>query len=852
MNFNIKKLDGTVEPFDLGKILRWSSWAASGCTDISLEDVVQSAASSLYEGITTQEITIALCKSCEDLSKIAADNKEYNLVQQYFDISRNLYIPSVIKRVNYFQDNNLTDNDIYSSSYIISPDNQIPLKRFKLKSILTLGVNLGVYDSNLLDGTFSDEFFEYADSILNYANMEFLNFNGLRQLEEKYLLKYEKDIIEDPQQHFMLISLALVHSDSKIYPNGQCIDFQKDSLLNYYIIQAQSEANNPTPFSVGIRTPHKQYDSCCLFDIDDNNDSIEAGMMTSQKATVAGAGLGINLGRIRAKGTTYRKKGVHGGLLGYLGQITGTVKASNQVSRGGGATINWPMWHRDYYSHVMLKDITGIEGENRYRHLDYAFHYSNYMLRKLATNDRILLVSPNQVIPDGRTVYDAFYNTNEDGFYDDSAFIEYCESILNDPSIDLPYINSTNETTVKPGVMAYTTAYDLFSTFVNQVMSNGRLYTLNINNTNDHSSFRETIHMSNLCMEITQPTYPLDLKYSSKDHQFSPDFQSETSFCQLGGVVVGRITKEDLPRVCYWIARYQEAVFNISDYSKITFSHKQKKRRNIGIGIINLQHLLVKEVYSVYPEKEWIREAGRVTHEWSEAIQYYLLTASNKLAQELGACEYFGNTKYSKGILPIDTCVKTPLTDFPLLQDWTALRLLIKQHGLRFGTHTAEMPSESSSVTFSLINGMEFPRSPVTFKGNKKLLVAVPVPEIGKYGAKYVYAWDDYSFDINELYLSIAANLTKNIDQSISYNFYLNLAKGKVSESYLFKLLFINPSRAGIKTTYYINFNVDKSVENDEDTSNKTQEMTQEEKEFFEKLKLLEQESSCAGGSCTL
>ena len=42
----------------------------------------------------------------------------------------------------------------------------------------------------------------------------------------------------------------------------------------------------------------------------------------------------------------------------------------------------------------------------------------------------------------------------------------------------------------------------------------------------------------------------------------------------------------------------------------------------------------------------------------TEAFQYYLLRASNTLAEEKGKCEYFDRTKYSDGVLPIDTYKK--------------------------------------------------------------------------------------------------------------------------------------------------------------------------------------------------
>ena len=504
----------------------------------------------------------------------------------------------------------------------------------------------------------------------------------------------------------------------------------------------------------------------------------------------------------------------------------------------------------------MLKDVTGVEGENRYRHLDYCFHFSMYLVEKLRKNEKVLLVSPNTLVAPSVTVYDAFYKVDGKGNYDPSLFNAYCEEMLKNP--DLPYLNNANSATLVAGAPAYTTAYDLFSALVTQMVNTGRMYTFNVDNVNNHSAFLDPVEMTNLCVEILQPTSPVHLAYNSRTHEFTGKEESEVSFCQLGGIVLGEISKEDLPRVTYWTLRLQEAIFNISEYSSISFSHKQKRRRNIGIGLVNLQALLVKEVYSKFAQKDWIREAGRVTHEWVEAVQYNLIKASALLAKDLGPCDLIKRSRYGQGILPIDHAKKTPLTNFELKLDWEELRSLLKKYGSRFSVLTAVMPAESSSIVFSTINGIEFPRAPATFKGNKKLSVLVTVPNVEEYGDKYVYAWGDYSIDVNELYLSISANITKFIDQGISYNFYLDYNKfpgNKIPELYLLSKLIIEPAYAGIKTTYYANFNVDlkdKEPKEDEDASG-NEEMTEEEKQFYESLRQLEQDAGgCASGACSL
>ena len=691
MKVNVKKLNGNSEPLDIGKILKWGEWACADSPNVSFESILAATEASFYDGVETAEINLAICTQCEIMAMVSAQEEDYQLVEEYTHIARNLYIPTLLKKSNYFQSKYLTSDDILEGGeFKLTDTNIVPLPRYKLKSIIRLGVELDTYDPALLDGSISDELFEYADSLLDYSYMNNLKFGGMRQFEGKYLRRIDGHLLEDPLQLQLLVALAAVRSDITFHPNCKTIEGQKEALENYYRLNRNVEQNLPTPFLLCFRTNSKTYDSCCLFNMGDTNPSIRATQTVIGEATEAGAGLGVNMGRIRSKGTRFKKMGKHQGLLGYLGLSSKNLKANNQESRGGSGTINVPIWTRDFYDLVMLKDVTGVEGENRYRHLDYCFSFSMYLVEKIRKNEKILLASPHTLLPSGKTIYEAFFTNFPEGGYDDSEFIAFCEEKLKDPNI--PYVNNENSGTGKAGSFAYTYALDMFLTLCRQMINTGRIYTFNATHVNNHSSFLSPIEMTNLCVEILQPTSPPSYQYSSKEHTIIPN-DGEVSFCQLGGLVMSpTVTKEELPRIAYWMLRFQEAVFNTSEYSKISFSQKQKDRRNIGIGLVNYQYLLVREVYSKYPESEWVSRVAEVTHDWYEAIQFNLIKANIKLAQELGPCGLASDSKYSKGILPIDHYYKTKLTDFPLKQDWESLRPLAIKYGVRFSTITALMP----------------------------------------------------------------------------------------------------------------------------------------------------------------
>ena len=223
----------------------------------------------------------------------------------------------------------------------------------------------------------------------------------------------------------------------------------------------------------------------------------------------------------------------------------------------------------------------------------------------------------------------------------------------------------------------------------------GRLYIMNIDHCNSHSSFKDKVEMSNLCQEITLPTYPL---------QHIDDEFAEIALCILSAINVGKVKSDDeLEDLCDLAVRGLEELIDYQDYPINAAEIATKARRSLGIGFIGLAHYLAKLGYNYDSQEAW-----DAVHGLSESFQYYLLKASNQLAKEKGHCEYFGRTKYAEGILPIDTYKKDvdEISSQKLAHDWEGLRESILESGLRHSTLSAQMPSESSSVVSNATNGI--------------------------------------------------------------------------------------------------------------------------------------------------
>ena len=299
--------------------------------------------------------------------------------------------------------------------------------------------------------------------------------------------------------------------------------------------------------------------------------------------------------------------------------------------------------------------------------------------------------------------------------------------------------------------------------------------------------------MSNLCQEITLPTYPL---------QHIDDLTGEIALCILSAVNVGKIRSDsELEELCDLSVRGLEELIDYQDYPVRAAEIATKARRSLGVGFIGLAHYLAKLGFNYDSQEAW-----DAVHGLAESFQYYLLKASNEVAKEKGWCENFGRTKYSDGILPIDT-YKSDVDDISkqeLQHDWESLRASILEHGLRHSTLSAQMPSESSSVVSNATNGIEPPRGYLSIKKSKKGPLKQIVPSYAGLKNNYTLLWDMKG---NRGYINVVAVMQKFFDQGISGNWSYNpeqYENNEVPVSVMAEDL-LTTYKLGWKTSYYQN-----------------------------------------------
>ena len=716
------------------------------------------------ESLNLDKVHAMVELACEDLAGVSSSQVEMNSGIQFYDGIKTEDIQEILIR----SANDLISLDTPNYQYVAARLLLFGLRKAVfgyhpdkppiLYNHICKCVDHGMYDEELLT-VYTEEEWEEIESYVDHDRDYMFTYAGLRQVCDKYLVQDRSTgyLFETPQQMYIMIAATLFSK----YPKDTRLEYVR----RYYEAISTHKINIPTPVMAGVRTPLRQFASCVLVDVDDTLDSIFSSDMAIGYYVAQRAGIGINAGRIRGINAKIRGGEVqHTGVVPFLKKFEATVRCCTQNGiRGGSATVHFPIWHQEIEDIIVLKNNKGTE-DNRVRKLDYSIQLSKLFYERFIENKEITLFSPHDV-PD---LYESFGTDRFDELY--------C-SYESDESIPSKRVG----------------AQGLILDLLKERAETGRLYLMNIDHCNSHSSFKDKVNMSNLCQEITLPTDPIN-------HIDSQD--GEIALCILSAINVGKIRNlNEMENLCDLAVRALEELIDYQEYPVPAARRSTLARRSLGIGFIGLAHYFAKNGV-----KYDSQEAYNLTHKLTESFQYNLLRASNNIAKEKGACDAFHRTKYIDGILPIDTYKQEvdELVTVSYEYDWDSLRDDIAEWGLRHSTLSAQMPSESSSVVSNATNGIEPPRDYLSVKKSKKGPLKQIVPQFTTYKNNYTLLWDMPS---NEGYINVTAIMQKFFDQAISGNWSYNpenYPDNEVPVSVMANDL-LTTYKYGWKTSYYQN-----------------------------------------------
>lgn len=434
MSIRVIKRDGTKEDFQIEKIHNVINWAIEGISDVNLSDIEINVKLSVMDGITTSDIHSSIINAAAELITEETPNYQY-----------------VAGRLLNFQIRKLVWGGTTPPS---------------LFDLIKKNIDLGYYTPKLLEW-YSAEEIQKIDSFINHDEDLSYAYCSTKQLCDKYLVKnqHTKQLFETPQFRYILVAMTAFAA-------------YKENRLEYvkkaYKYFSELKINLPTPQLSALGTNNNSYASCCLIELMDTKESINATNHAIANATSAGYGIGANYSRMRAINTPVKNGTIlHPGCIPFLKITEANVKAWQKNGiRGGSATINFPLWTYEIEDILQLKDIISGSPESRVPNLDYAIGISGIFYKRFLKNENITLFCPHEA----EGLIDAFGLPEFDELY---------EKYEKDDKLK-------TKKTIK--------ARELFSLLAKQRLESGRIYIFNIDNSMTGGSWLGKVGMSNLCV----------------------------------------------------------------------------------------------------------------------------------------------------------------------------------------------------------------------------------------------------------------------------------------------------------------------------------------------------------------
>jgi len=652
--------------------------------------------------------------------------------------------------------------------------------RARFAEYLRRGVEAERLDPKLLDFDL-----EKVSAALEPARDDSFTYLGLQTIYDRYLIQADEQRIECPQYFWMRVAMGLALREEE--REERAIEFYQ-MLSTFRVVSA-----TPTLFNSG--TTHPQLSSCYLTTVSDDLEGIFKAISDNAKLSKWAGGLGNDWSRIRATGSLIKGTGGKSqGVIPFLKIVNDTAVAVNQGGKRKGAACAYlETWHLDIEDFLELRKNTGDE-RRRTHDMNTANWVPDLFIKRVIEGGEWTLFSPNEV-PDLHELYGRAF---------EERYLEY-------------------ERMAEEGKLRQykkVEAASLWKKMLSMLFETGHPWITfkdpsNIRSPQDHAG---VVHSSNLCTEILLNTS-----------------DEETAVCNLASVNLAAHTdaygldEERLAETVRVAVRMLDNVIDINFYPTPEARRANLRHRPVGLGIMGFQDALFEQRIS-YASEEAIRFADYSM----EFISYHAILASTELAAERGTYESYEGSKWSRGLLPIDTIdLLEEERGMPVLMDrqktldWEPVRRAVAEHGMRNSNVMAIAPTATISNISGVSQSIEPTYSNLYVKSNlsgdftivnehlvrdlkKRGLWDEEMLEDLKYFDGSVQEIERIPEDLKKLYLTAfeidsgwlidcASRRQKWLDMGQSLNLYLARPSGReLSEMYL------NAWRKGLKTTYYL------------------------------------------------
>lgn len=760
-SFNIKvvKRDGTSEAFDANKINMELIAAAEGLPD-QISKVAQISSEvqlTLFDGITTEQLNESIINTALQNMK---DDPDFDV------IASRLLLKTIYKSV-------LGD---YKDSADLKKIHEI-----KFPEYLKEGIKLG-----LLDKRMSGDIFDIPRlaAAIDPKKDELSKYIGVITNKNRYALRNSKgDALEVPQYTHMRIAMGLSYNAKN--PTESALDFYNHmSNLDYL-------PGGSTRVNAGGTQP--QLSNCFLMNVDDDMESIAKAVRDTMWIAKGTGGIGIGFTKLRSASSPVKTTNTEStGPIPFIKMIdTALFAVSRKGKKAGAAAIYMENWHLNFPQFIDLRQNSG-DPYLRTRFANTAVFISDEFMKRVEQDEDWYLFDPAET-SDLTELYGKEFS---------ERYKEY---------IKLAEAGKLRE-------FEKTSARQQFKQILTSLQATSHPWltwkdTINVRALNNNTG---TIHLSNLCTEITLP--------QDKDNIAVCNLVSINLSRHLNGNEWDWRLLEDSVRSAI---RQLDNLIDITKLSVPEAMHANKQTRALGLGVMGFTDVL-ERLRLAYDSEESYELIDKLT----EFISYHAIDESANLAQEFGSYPAFEGSGWSRGILPVDTIdilEKNRDIDVKISRnsslDWDKLRSKVKK-GMRNATVMAIAPTANIGHIAGTTPGLD-PRFTQIFSRstlNGKFLEVNPnlvrelkdrslwnevkdellinqgdiqnieaIPDEIKSVYKTSFQILPYAF------IEVAARAQKWVDQAISRNMYLET---RDIDEYV--KIYSEAWRRGLKTTYYL------------------------------------------------
>ena len=757
---NVVKRDGTKEPFDANKINTAILKACEGLPD-QISKVVQVATElqlTLFDGITTEQLDEAVIQTVLQNVK---DDPDYD------KIAARLLLKTVYKQI-------LGDYE--------TAEELKKLHAREFPKFVKAAVKEGLLDKRMADGRFD---LKKLAAELDPARDDLSKYLGVVTNKNRYALRKQNGSpIETPQFTHMRIAMGLSYNESD--PTTAAIEFYNHMSNLEYVPGGSTRVNAGGSFP--------QLSNCFLLNVDDDMESIAKAVRDTMWIAKGTGGIGIGFTKLRAAGSPVKTTNTEStGPIPFMKMIdTALFAVSRKGKKAGAAAIYMENWHLNFDQFVDLRQNSG-DPYLRTRFANTAVFISDEFMKRVEKDQDWYLFDPAET-PDLTELYGEAFSARY------KEYIKMAEAGKLRAFDKVP-------------------ARQQFKRILTSLQATSHPWltwkdTINVRALNNNTG---TIHLSNLCTEITLP-----------------QDKNNIATCNLVSINLSVFLGEDktwdwdrLKEAARAAVRQLDNLCDITQTPIPEAMHSNQQTRAIGLGIMGLSDVLEKLGYC-YESKE----AYDLVDQLTEFISYHAIDQSADLAKELGSYPTFAGSGWSKGILPIDTVdklskdrgVKVKIDQKTRL-DWDGLRKKVKK-GMRNATLMAIAPTANIGHVAGTTPGIDpqfaqiFSRS--TLSGKFLEVNHNLVRDLKKLGL-----WDNLkdeifaaqgdiqdidgipqnikdvyktSFQLSPYaFIEVAARAQKWVDQAISRNMYLET---RDIDEYV--KIYSEAWKRGLKTTYYL------------------------------------------------